>query len=145
MPHAVLLLFVAMGFSVVSLPFYFLVSPKKLQESGIFFPSQEKDISKMHHYIVRPRISLATFFGVGSVFAIKVFLIGVVFSYLLGVQTLFATTLTWTFSSPSDYTFDSTKIEFSGGSARLKDLGSITSSSTINSGLTPTLPLTYAD
>ena len=146
LPHAVLLLFIEMGFAVVSLPFYFLVSPKKLQESGIFFPSQEKDISKMHHYIVRRRISLATFFGVGSVFVIKVFLIGVVFSYLMGVQTIFATTLTWTFSSPSDYTFDSTKIEFSGDSARLKDLGSITSSSTINSGLTSdSTGWTYAD
>ena len=145
-PWAVLLFFSELGFIVASLPFYFFVSPKKLQERGFIFPSAEEDAVHFQHFIMRRKISLAAFFGAGGVWVFKLAMLAVVSYFYWGAQPLLADTQTWTFSTPSDYTYNSSTIEFSGGNAQLKDLGSVFVSSTINSNLTTNATgWTYAD
>jgi hypothetical protein len=146
LPYAVLLFLVEIIFAIVSLPMYLLVAPTKLQERGKFFPSSDKDFSQLKTYTIRRKISLTTVLGAGGIFLIKVIFISAVSLYLLGAQRLLASTLDWTFDTASQYTYDSAKIEVIGGVAQLKDIGSTTSGSTTNAGVTTTVTgWTYAD
>ncbi|MDD4901449.1 MAG: hypothetical protein PHS62_05140, partial [Patescibacteria group bacterium] len=123
LPYVFLLLLTEILFLIVSLPLYLIVSPKKLQESGFIFPSQEKEPVHFHVYIVRRKISLATVFGAGGIFLLKFVFVGLVSTYLLGAQALLAATQDWNLNVPGDYTYDSAKIEVTGGVAQLKDQG----------------------
>jgi len=127
--YAFLLLIIEILFVLVSFPLYLLVSPEKLQERGIVFPLKEKEPARFSSYIVRRKISLTTVFGAGGVFLFKFVFISLVSSYLLGVQMLLAANQDWTFDVSGDYTYDSAKIEITGGTAQLKPIyGQITNS-----------------
>jgi len=123
LPYVLILLLVELFFVIVSLPLYFVVSPKKLQERGLIFPSKEKENTHFQIYVVRRRISLTTIFSAGGIFLLKFIFVGVVSSYLLGAQALLAATQNWDFNTASDYTYDSSKIEVTGGVAKLVDQG----------------------
>lgn len=123
LPYVFLLLGTELVFLIISLPLYLIVSPKKLQESGFIFPTEEKEPEHFHVYIVRRRISLATVFGAGGIFLLKLVFVGLVSTYLLGAQTLLAAAQNWDFNTPVEYTYDSAKIEMTGGVAQLKDQG----------------------
>ena len=122
-PYAALLIVSELGFIIVSLPIYILVPPAKVQEEGFIFPKAIKDKPQFQSYIVRRKISLTTFFTAGGIFLFKALFIGIVSLYLLGVQPLLAATQDWTFSTPTDYSYDSSKIEVTSGVAKLKDQG----------------------
>lgn len=145
-PYALLLIFSELGFMLVSLPVYLFVSPGKIQEEGFIFPRETKDASLAKGYAIRRKITLTTLFGAGGVFVLKLLLIAIVSSYLFGAQKLLADTQDWTFSLPSDYSYDASKIEITSGVAQLKDIGFITAGSTTNPGFTTnTTGWTYAD
>lgn len=140
------LLLVELIFLAVSFPLYLAVSPKKLQETGFIFPSKEKEDDHLRGYIVRRKISLTTVFGAGGVFLIKFVFIGLVSAYLLGAQTLLAATQDWTFDNAVDYSYDSAKIEITGGTARLKATVVSASGATTNPDFsTNSNGWTYAD
>jgi len=140
------LVLVEIGFAIISLPMYLLVAPYKVQEDGTVFPSKNKVKIELQTYAMRRKISLATILSAGGLFLFKVILLAAVSLYLFGVQTLLAATQNWTFDTSSDYTYDSAKIEVTGGVARLKDLGNTTTGSTTNSGFdTGSTGWTYAD
>lgn len=123
LPNVILLLLVELCFIIISFPLYLIVSPKQLQERGLIFPSQEKEQTHFHIYIIRRRISLTTVLSAGGIFLLKFVFIGLVSSYLLGAQALLAATQNWDFNTASDYTYDSSKIEVTGGVAKLVDQG----------------------
>lgn len=123
LPYAVLLILAEITFIIISLPLYLAVSPKKLQERGFIFPTKEKEPVNFHVYIVRRRISLTTLFGAGGIFLLKFIFVSAVSTYLLGAQALLAASQDWNFNTAGDYTYDSAKIEVTGGVARLKDQG----------------------
>ncbi|OGL98043.1 hypothetical protein A2304_00855 [Candidatus Uhrbacteria bacterium RIFOXYB2_FULL_57_15] len=129
---ATALILAELVFALVSLPLYFVVSPKKVQESGMVFP-ERKGAGKYRDYVVRRKITMASALGATAVFALKIFFVGVVSFYMLGAQELLADTQDWTFDTPGNYTYDSAKIEVTGGVARLKNLGSASSGGTSNS------------
>ncbi len=132
--YALLLFFVELALAIISFPLYFLVSPKDIQKGGLYsLPGPQASINE---YLWRRRIGLTTGVGATSVFLLKVVLVGVVSFYFLGAQKLLADSQDWTFGTPSDYTYNSSIVEITGGVARLKDLGSLVASSTINSGFT---------
>jgi len=135
MVYAVVLIFLELIFSILSLPMYFFLSPKKLREKG-FFPTSLAKENVVGVYSLRRKISVTTFFSAGGVFLIKLIFIGIVSMYLTGAQVLLAVTQDWTFTNAGDYAYDSGKIEFTGGVARLKDQSSVPSGSTTNSGFT---------
>lgn len=118
----------------VSLPLFFVVSPKQIQEKGRIFPSKEREPIHVKAFIVRRKISLITIFGAGGIFIIKASFIALVSFYLLGAQQLLAATQNWDFSVAGNYTYDGAKIEVTGGVAQLKDTGSTSSGSTTNPG-----------
>lgn len=107
-------------FLVISLPLYLLVSPKKIQEKGWLFPKKEKENKRLGGYIIRRRIGLLTMVSVFLLLAVKVVFFSLLPSYLIGVQDLLAETQTWIFNNPSDYVYDSSKIEVTSTVARLK-------------------------
>ncbi|MFA6382161.1 MAG: Ig-like domain-containing protein [Candidatus Buchananbacteria bacterium] len=121
--YAVLLIVSELGFTVVSLPIYILVPPTKVQEEGFVFPKAIKDKPQFQTYAVRRKISLATFFGAGGIFLLKLIFIGLVSSYLLGAQALLAASQDWNFSTAGDYTYPAGKIVVTGGVAQLVDQG----------------------
>jgi len=131
-PYAVILIISELGFAAVSLPMYLVVKPSAIQEEGVVFPRKQKVTPQLQTYTVRRKISLSTFWGAGTIFVLKLLFIGAVSFYLLGVQELLADTQDWTFDTPGDYTYDGSKIEVTGGVARLKDIGTTTTGSTTN-------------
>ncbi|MBI2475070.1 hypothetical protein HYV69_01460 [Candidatus Uhrbacteria bacterium] len=144
LPIAVELIVVEMIFTVVSLPLFFIVSPKKIQESGFIFPSKEKE--HFHNFSVRRKITLTTTFGAALIYAIKIIFVGIVSLYLFGATPLLAAIQNWDFSTAGDYTYDSSKIEVTGGVAQLKNLGSTTSGATTNPSFdSNSTGWTYAD
>lgn len=132
LPYAVILIFSEFGFVVISLPLYLAVAPKKLQERGKIFPGKEIEVQHYKNYTVRRKISLTTIFGAGGVFLFKIIFVAIVSAYLLGVQQLLADTQDWTMDTAGDFTYDSGKIEVTGGVARLKDVGTNVSGVTTN-------------
>lgn len=145
-PYAILLIFVEFGFFLISLPLYLLVSPVSLQEEGLVFPTAIKSKEEFHTYTVRRKISLTTILGGGGLWLAKLAFIAIVSFYFLGAQKLLADVQDWTFDVPGDYTYDSAKIEITGGAAQLKDIGVPTAGSTTNSGFDSSATgWTYAD
>ncbi|MDO8668758.1 MAG: Ig-like domain-containing protein [Candidatus Buchananbacteria bacterium] len=149
-PHVLVIIVFELGFAIISLPMYLIVSPKAVQERGFIFPmgegekSDKKDVIRV--YTARRRISLTTGAGAGTFFVLKILLIVFTSLYLLGAQKLLAATQDWTFDTAGDYTYDSAKIEVTGGVGRLKNIGSATSGSTTNSAFTSdATDWTYAD
>jgi len=132
LPIAIILILTELVFLIVSLPLFFVVSPKKIQEKGLVFPAQDK--KQYHNYVFRRKVTLTTILSAGGIFALKLFFVGIVSFYLLGAQTLLADTQDWTFDVGGDYTYDGAKIEVTGGVARLKNLGGTVSGSTTNAG-----------
>jgi len=146
LPFVILLVLLEIIFALISLPMYLLVAPSKLQESGNIFPSKDKDFSQFKNYVIRRKISLVTTLGAGGIFLLKVILIGAVSFYLLGAQQLLAAARDWDLNSAGDYTTSSSSVEFVGGVARLKDLGSTASGTNSNSGFdSNSTGWTYAD
>jgi hypothetical protein len=131
-PYVVVLLFVELGFLIISFPLYLAVSPKKLQERGLVFPSKEKESAHLRVYIARRKIGLAAVFGAGGIFLLKFIFISAVSIYLIGAQTLLAALEDWNFNTPADYTYDAAEIEVTGGAAQLKDISA--SGGTTNPG-----------
>lgn len=145
-PYALLLVFSELGFMLISLPVYLLVSPAKIQEEGIIFPRAVKDASLAKNYATRRKITLSTLLGAGGVFLLKLLFIAIVSAYLFGAQRLLADTQDWTFSASEDYTYDNSKIEIVSGVAQLKDLGGTTAGSSTNPTFTgDATGWTYAD
>ncbi|NCN07569.1 hypothetical protein GW933_02635 [Candidatus Falkowbacteria bacterium] len=149
-PQVLIIIFFELGFAIISLPMYFIVSPKKVQEKGFIFSiNEEKENNKesiIWAYTARRRISLTTGFGAGTFIILKVLLIIFTSFYLLGGQALLAATENWAFDSAEDYTYDSAKIEVVGGVAQLKNIGATTSGATTNSGFdSDATGWTYAD
>lgn len=145
-PYAIVLFVIEFVFAVISLPIYLFVPPKLLQETGFVFPSQYKEMEISQTYIVRRKISLATAASAGGVFLLKVFFVGIVSFYLLRGDVLLAVTQSWTFTTAGDYTYDTAKIEVTGGVSRLKNTGSTSSGNTTNSGFdSAATGWTYAD
>ncbi|OGL93118.1 hypothetical protein A3H11_03860 [Candidatus Uhrbacteria bacterium RIFCSPLOWO2_12_FULL_47_10] len=144
--YAVVIILMEFIFAIISLPLFLLVSPHKLQEKGFIFPIGKLEHPHLKSYAMRRKISIATIGGAGGIFIAKILFISIVSSYLLGVQPLLAATFDWTFGASSDFSFDSSKIEVTGGVARLKNLGTTTSGATTNSGFTTDATgWTYAD
>lgn len=136
-PYVFIIVIFELGFAIISIPLYLIVPPKKVQEEGFLFPSRDKALSaNIRLYTARRKISLGTFFSALILFLIKAVFIGTVSLYLLGGQPLLAATQNWTFDTAGDYTYDSAKIEVTGGVAQLKNLGGVTSGSTTNSAFT---------
>lgn len=135
-PYATLLLITELSFMVISLPLYIVVSPKKVLETGFVFPSSEREPKHLHSYIVRRKITLTTVSGVGGLFVLKIVLVGIVTAYLLGVQPLLAAMQNWDMSVPSEYTYDSAKIDVTGGTAKLKATTTTASGATTNPDFT---------
>lgn len=134
-------------FLIISLPFYLIVSPKKIQERGFIFPIKEKEFpAHLQVYVVRRKISVTTLLSVAGIFLLKFIFVGAVSSYLFGVQTLLAATQDWNFGTPGEYTYDDTAIEVTDGVAALAPIITSTSSTTINPGFTSNSNgWTYAD
>ncbi len=134
--YSVALVVLEIIFSIISIPLYLMVSPKKVQEKGFIIPRKERGGQKeaLQTYTVRRKVSIATFFSAGGVIAAKTIFVGIVSFYLFGAQALLAATQSWTFDTPSNYTYDSAKIEVTSGVARLKDTSSPASGGTTNSG-----------
>ncbi|MFA6194994.1 MAG: Ig-like domain-containing protein [Patescibacteria group bacterium] len=133
-PYAFLLVIFELGLMIISLPVYLLVSPAKIQEEGFIFPRAVKDAVPAGDYALRRKITLATLFGAAGIFLLKILFVGVVSFYFFGAQRLLADTQDWTFSAPSDYTYDSGRIEITGGVAQLKNLGGTVTGSSTNPG-----------
>lgn len=131
--YASVLVFLELLFAIITLPIYFVLTPRKIQERGWIFP-HHGDNEPMHSYIVKRKISIGTVTGAGVVLVFKVFLLAIVSNFLLGGQMLLAATQTWGFDTASDYTYDSAKIEAVSGVARLKDISTPVTGSTVNSG-----------
>jgi hypothetical protein len=123
MPYIVLLVAAESAFLVISFPLYLLVSPKKLQQEGLIFPSKEKEPTHVHVYVVRRKISLITLFSAGGIFVAKLSLIALVSTFLLGGQSLLAATQDWNFNTSGEYTYNEAKIAVTGGAAQLVDQG----------------------
>ncbi|EKD43772.1 MAG: hypothetical protein ACD_72C00123G0005, partial [uncultured bacterium] len=146
LPEALFLLILEFGFAIVSLPMYLLVSPSAVQEEGAIFPHAFKEKPQFNTYVVRRKISLTTAMSAGIIFFAKLIFVGIVSIYLLGAQQLLAATQSWNFTTASEYTTSSSSIEFVGGTARLKDLGTTSAGTTTNSGFTSDATgWTYAD
>ena len=139
-PQVLIIIFFELGFAIISLPMYLVVSPKAVQERGFIFPLAEKENTSKDEvirvYTTRRRISLTTGLGAGTFIVLKVLLIIFTSFYLLGGQALLAATQNWTFDSAGDYTYDSAKIEVTGGVAQLKNIGTNASGVTTNSAFT---------
>jgi hypothetical protein len=134
LPYFVLLFLVELGSFLVSLPLFFIVSPKDLQQLGFIFPHDGKKKEHLHFFILRRKIGIFTAAGAAALYGLKIFFIGMVSFFILGAQALFASTQSWVFTTPANFTFDSAKIELTGGNAQLKDLGVTFSGATTNAG-----------
>lgn len=133
LPSALLLIGSECVLSVISLPLFIFVSPDKVQETGFVFPAKQIDTrSAYQSFMVRRKISLFTVGSAGSIYVLKVLIVGIVSLYLLGATPLLAAIQNWDFTTATDYTYDSAKIEVTGGVARLKNIAA--SGSTTNSG-----------
>jgi len=118
--YALFLMVVELVFAAVSIPMYLSVSPNKLQEKGFVFPAHERITSPIHTYVMRRKISLVTFFGVAVAFLAKLFFVFWASFLLLSGNILLAASEGWAFDIPSNYTYDTAKIEVTGGMAQLK-------------------------
>jgi hypothetical protein len=147
LPSAILLIGSECVLAIVSLPLFIFVSPKKVQETGFVFPTKQRDASSAYQsFMVRRKISLFTVGSAGSIYFLKVLIVGIISFYLLGATPLLAAIQNWDFTIAGNYTYDSAKVEITGGAAQLKNLGSVTSGSTTNSGLnTDATGWTYSD
>ena len=134
--YGLIIVAVELLFAFLSIPLFIIVPPKKLQEPGFIFPKKyrERKTQSYKAYIVRRKVSLATVFGAGGILVVKLLFISFVSVYLLGAQQLLAATQNWAFDTPANYTYDSAKIEVTGGAAQLKDTSAPASGSTTNSG-----------
>ncbi len=147
LPTALLLIGSECILAVISLPLFIFVSPDKVQETGFLFPAKQKDVRASYQsFIVRRKISLFTVGSAGGIYALKLLIVGIVSLYLLGATPLLAAIQNWDFSVAGDYTYDSAKIEVTGGVGQLKNLGGVTSGATTNPDFsTNTTGWTYAD
>ena len=141
--YAFLLFFTELGLVVVSLPLYIIVSPDKIMAGGVYKIPERP--SSMQEYILRRRIGLSSGAGVLAMLFIKFVVIGAVSFLLLGAERLLADTQSWVFTTPSDYTYNTSTIEVTGGVARLRDIGSVISSSTVFSDFATNTAWAYAD
>ncbi len=140
------LFLIELVFIIISLPFYFLISPKKLQERGFIFPSSGESAAAFNHFIVRRKITTVTIAGVSAVWLLKAAVLGAISYIFFGAAPIFADSHSWIFSNPSDYVYNSSLVEITGGAARLKDVGGTTVISTTNPGFdSGTTGWTYAD
>jgi hypothetical protein len=146
LPYALIVIVFELGFAVVSLPMYLLVSPAQVTERGFIFPLADKKQQTVKLYQIRRKVSVATFLGAGGLWLVKLLLVGLISLSLLGGRILLAVSQDWNFTTASEYTYDSAKIEFTGTTARLKNLGSTTSGNTTNPDFTTNITgWTYAD
>lgn len=134
--YGILVILLELLFIIITLPIYFILTPKKLQERGWVFPHHGDESESMRAYIIKRKISIGTVSGVGGVLFLKLFLATIISSLLFGVQLLLAATQNWDFSTAGDYAVSSSSIEFVSGVARLKNLGGSTSGATTNSAFT---------
>ncbi len=123
LPYATLLILSELGFAIVSVPLYLIVSPKRLQETGIIFPTKQRQKEHFHVYVVRRKISLVTVFGAAGIWSAKTIFVGAVSLFFLGSQALLAAMQNWDFNTPSDYSYTAGKIAVTGGVAQLVDQG----------------------
>ena len=130
---ALLMILVELFAIIVSLPLFFFISPEKGKRGGFFSSKQFDGNGHLREFQYRRKIGLTTLFGAILIFVIKVIVVSLL-SFLIAVQPLLAVTESWTFDTPASYTYDSGKIEVTGGAAQLKDLSSPSSGSTTNSG-----------
>ncbi|MFC1612251.1 hypothetical protein ACFL29_00150 [Patescibacteria group bacterium] len=119
---------------IVFLPLFLIFSPKKIKWGDFVFPRGFGKKKNIKNYIFRRRAGLTAFFGVIGIFAIKILFTGVISFFLLGGHSVLAATQSWNFDTPGNYTYDSAKIEITGGVARLKSTDSVQSGNTTNSG-----------
>jgi len=124
--YALLIIIIELFFVILAFPLYLIVSPKQLQKRGFVF-SYEK-------YEVKRKISLAIFFSSVGIFSLKMIIVSVLSTFLIGGQILLAGVNSWSFDIPENYIYNSAKIEIVNGEARLKNLSSSVSGDTVNSG-----------
>lgn len=87
----------------------------------------------------------AIFVSIGVVVFKIIFAIAVSF-YFIGAQTLLAATQSWDFNTAGDYTYDSAKIDVTGGVAKLHGTTTVASGATTNPNFTSNATgWTYAD
>ena len=120
------LIFLEIIFLIISLPFFILIPPKKLQ--------LEQSVEKVSAYTKRRRVGLTTLLSGGGILLIKFVLLALVPALLIGAAQLFADTQSWLFTTPSNYTYDTSTIEITGGVAQLIDTGTTTSGTGTNPG-----------
>jgi len=136
---AFVLLFLEIAFAILSLPLYFFASPDT-------FEKQVDDTSGVQSYSFRRRVSLGTILGASGMYAAKVLVVTAISFFLIGAPTLLADTQTWTFATPSDYTYDNAKLEITGGVVQMKNIGVPVSGATTNPGFdSNSTGWTYAD
>lgn len=142
--YAFVLFFTELGLVVISFPLFIIVSPDKIQKiKGYQVPARS---SAMQEYILRRRIGLTSSAGVIIILFVKLGLFGIASIFLLGSQPLLADTQSWAFTTPSDYTYNTSTVEIVGGFAQLRDLGiSAAGSSTNFSFDTSSVDWHYAD
>lgn len=144
--YALAAIFIELSIAVFAFPIYLIVSPIKVQEGEFIFPSPERKNASLRIYRNKRKLSLITFLNIGGFFLLKILLVSVISFYLLGGQPLLAAVQNWPFDVAGDYTYDSAKIEVTGGVARLKNLGSTVSGGTTNPSFNSnTTGWTYAD
>ena len=122
--YAFLLVITELVFIIVSLPVYIFISPEKIHEKGSVLLQSMKDKTDIRTYTVRRNVSVATSLAVIGVLAIKIIASGTISYFLLGIpQPILADTQDSSFTSSSEYVFNSSTIEVIGGAAQLKDNG----------------------
>jgi len=134
-PNVVLLLVSEVLFIIVSFPMFLLVSPSDIQEEGIVFSKKHPSKKRLASWDTRSRVGRMTAVSAMFLVAVKVLFVGIISSYLLGVVPLLAATQDWSFDTAGNYTYDTAKIEVTGGVAQLKNLVTPASGGTTNAGL----------
>lgn len=136
-PLVIVFIFSELFLAIISIPLYFIVSPQEVQEKGFIFPVKEEDPKDhLESYIVRRKISLFAIFASIGVVAFKIIFATAVSLYFIGAQTLLAATQSWDFNTPGDYTYDSAKIDVTGGVAKLHGTTTVASGATTNPNFT---------
>lgn len=146
-PLVIVFIFSELFLAIISIPLYFIVPPQKVQEKGFIFPvKDEAPKDHFENYIVRRKISLFAIFASIGVVAFKMIFAMAVSLYFIGAQTLLAATQSWDFNTAGDYTYDSAKIDVTGGVAKLHGTDTVDSGATTNPDFTSNdTGWTYAD